>query len=139
VEHRYGHRTPIDVPVRLKAWPRIGRGKLRDASVSGAFIETDLELPLFGMVDLEIRGIRTGNRNSRTVETHVIPACIVRSDRSGIGVEWFEFAPAAISALIADRAAAGVAKFEPRTERASGRLQQAGRDVAEARQTGTHR
>ena len=101
MDHRCGQRVPIDVPVRLKAWPCVARGQLRDVSVSGAFIETDLELPLLGLVDVEVQVVDAEIRSGRALQTLVIAACIVRSDRSGIGVEWIELAPAAFAALTA--------------------------------------
>ena len=104
MEHRCGQRVPIDAPVRLNAWPRFGRGHLRDLSVSGAFIETDLELPLLGLVEVEVQVADAGMRCGGALQTHVIPACSVRWDRSGIGVEWLELAPVAITALIAGHA-----------------------------------
>jgi hypothetical protein len=106
MEHRCGQRVPVDVrlPVRLKAWPRLGGGHLRDVSVSGAFIETDQKPQLLGLVEVEVRVADAGMRSARALQTHVIPACTVRWDRSGIGVEWLELAPAAITALIAGKA-----------------------------------
>jgi len=101
MEHRCGQRVPIDLPVRLKAWPCVGRGQLRDVSVSGAFIETDLELPLLGLIDVEVQVVDAEIRSGRALQTLVTAACIVRSNRSGIGVEWIELAPAAFAALTA--------------------------------------
>ena len=44
---RFGERIPFELPVRLSADGRaLGRGLIRNASISGALIETALELPL---------------------------------------------------------------------------------------------
>jgi hypothetical protein len=80
---------------------------LRNVSVSGAFIKTDLELPLFGLVDVEVQVVDAEIRSGRTLQTHVIAACVVRSDRSGIGVEWIELAPSAVIILVAGRVPSG--------------------------------
>lgn len=98
MEHRWGHRIPAAIKVRLVGRPgAIGSGYLRDVSVSGAFVETALDLPLLTRVEIsaDLRG-----RNSSGGRQ--ISGWVVRRDAAGIGVEWCEFAPQAISALLTE-------------------------------------
>ncbi len=88
MEHRWGRRIACGAPARLSAGAGItGTGQLRDVSLSGAFIETVLELPLFAQLTVSIR------------ETEV-QASVVRSDARGVGVEWLETAQRAICPLL---------------------------------------
>jgi hypothetical protein len=85
MEHRWGQRMPCRAHVQLSADAGFsGAGRVRDISSSGAFIETALALPVYTRVTL----VMLGNASAtRTVE---IIASVVRVDRDGIGVEWYE-------------------------------------------------
>jgi hypothetical protein len=55
MEHRWGQRVQVGMNVRLSCLPyAIGSGRLRDVSVSGAFIETNLRIPLLARMQVEI-------------------------------------------------------------------------------------
>ena len=81
---RFGSRVGLGVPVRLSAdgVPPCN-GTLRNASVSGAFVETALELPLHTnlIVLVDIAGQSGG-------ASHCLNACVARLDASGLGIEW---------------------------------------------------
>ncbi len=101
VEHRWGERSVINVPVRLDARPHaLAFGRLRDASVSGAYIETAFELPLWTRISVEL----DWGRFQRD-ETRRVAAYVARRDAGGIGLEWCELAPRPIVSLIRRRAA----------------------------------
>jgi hypothetical protein len=68
-------------------------GQLRDVSVSGAFIETQLALAPMARVNVELR-CRHGAKRK-------IPAFVIRSDAHGIAVEWRVLAPAPVVATLA--------------------------------------
>lgn len=68
---------------------------MRDASASGAFLSTSLDLPYLSRVYLQL----TVGRRHRA-STHVLEAHVIRSAPGGIGIEWCEFAPACIAHLI---------------------------------------
>jgi hypothetical protein len=94
---RFGERIPFELPVRLGADGRVlGRGIIRNASVSGALIETALELPLHSnlVVTLTIPG--KGSPAPRE-----LPACVVRIDPAGIAVEWRDMASVDVTDLLA--------------------------------------
>jgi len=88
MEHRWGSRILVDLPVRISGQGVTGTGTLRNLSVSGGFIETALPLAVLTMVRVQIpRGLDGG-----------LPAAdtwgfVVRHERHGIGMEWCDLAP----------------------------------------------
>jgi hypothetical protein len=96
MEHRWGMRHALEITVRLDARPqRLTFGRLRNASSSGAYVETGTAPALFSRICVELEwGMYRRNELRR------IAAYVVRHDAWGIGLEWQEFAPAAILELI---------------------------------------
>jgi hypothetical protein len=94
IEHRWGHRVAVELEVRLlNGTQLIGTGRIVNASVSGAFIETSDPVPQFA--NLVLQPI---SADGDTDDTMRIPACVLRVDRGGVGVEWRDMAcPAVIS------------------------------------------
>jgi hypothetical protein len=89
MEHRWGQRITIEVPVVLAVDGRtLGRGLLRNASISGALIETALELPVFSNLVVTIPA--AGD----------LAASIVRCAPGGFAVEWRDMACPSIVALL---------------------------------------
>ncbi len=94
MEHRWGWRLRVDLTARVgDAAGEMSIARLRDVSVSGAFLETAVRVPAFSCVDVQFRTCRGGN--SRALSAHV-----VRSTSEGIAVEWDEFAPADVARLM---------------------------------------
>jgi hypothetical protein len=96
MEHRWGQRLTLELPVRLEVGGRaLGQGVLRNLSVSGALIETSLELPVFTnlVVTLpashEIAGQSAG-----------LAASLVRAAPGGFAVEWRDMACPLVVALL---------------------------------------
>src|SRR5579859_2142972 len=89
MEHRWGERVQVDVPIRLIAAPLflVKSGQLRNLSVSGGFIAADVgrHLPSEIQVDL-----------GRLDESRRITARVVRKLRGGFGVEWSTLTPATL-------------------------------------------
>jgi len=85
MEHRWGHRFSVSIPVRLTlssgvvVW-----GRIRDLSASGAFVESVYSLPLSALVTLELRNC----------PVPVLSASVVRLDAEGVGLEWCELGDA---------------------------------------------
>jgi hypothetical protein len=97
---RYGSRVPLQQAVRLSVDARTsGRGTIRNASVSGAFIETASALQQHTNLVVTL-SIPTDE--SRAV--HSLAACVVRVDAEGVGVEWRDIAGADVMDLL-ERAA----------------------------------
>lgn len=87
-EIRWGERLAVDLPVRIHAHdgaPTMGR--LRNLSISGALIETDVTLPVRSAVTIAVAAPDARGEQSMTLE-----AAIVRSEPGAIGVEWRDMA-----------------------------------------------
>jgi len=95
MEHRWGQRVALGLPVHLAANGDSGAGKLRDASISGGFIETAVALPLYTNLGVVVL-LGTGAAQ-RAVE---LPACVTRVARDGVGVEWRDMACPTLLALL---------------------------------------
>ena len=94
-EHRWGQRCPVDVRVSFRA-PLIGGwGRIRNVSLSGAYIETAARPPQLERLTMDLEWSREGR-----TERSVLSAWIVRRDEHGFGVEWTEFAPWPVPALL---------------------------------------
>ncbi len=101
MEHRWGQRFAVDIPVRVHSRPYTVRtGRLTDVSMSGGFIEASLDLR-------ELRRLQIAlvlpHRFSHA--TPVISAYVARCRHHGIGVEWCDFAPQAVAELLRSPAA----------------------------------
>lgn len=88
MEHRWGRRIACGAVARLSVGAGVsGTARLRDVSLSGAFIETALQLPTFAQLTILVR------------ETEV-QASVVRIEACGVGVEWIEMEQRAICPLL---------------------------------------
>ena len=84
MEHRWGERVRCGTPVWVT--PRGEPGcfaRLRDVSMSGAFIETERTPRLFQQVAVRVDAADAGAGDGINLE-----ATVVRIARDGIGVEW---------------------------------------------------
>jgi hypothetical protein len=83
MEHRFGRRYTCGTRVALSAGVGlVGDGRLRNVSLSGAYVETTLDLPLSATVAIE--KICDGQRGIDLL------AWVVRKDAEGVGIEWCE-------------------------------------------------
>jgi hypothetical protein len=99
MDHRWGQRVAVDLAVQLLCHPRtIAVGRLMNVSVSGAFVRTGLVPALLAPV--RILGFLSETEGTRRA---AIEGYVVRRERDGFGIEWFELAPAGICRfLVAD-------------------------------------
>jgi len=96
MEHRWGERVGVDLPVRITGHPfSVRAGRLANLSVSGAFIRADFDLRLLSRI---LVAIELPHRPKR--DAPMIPAFVARKFKHGIGIEWCEFKPPAISRLL---------------------------------------
>jgi hypothetical protein len=87
MEHRWGARIELDLPVSIRTDDSTVMGFIRNASISGALIETQARLAPLSPITVMIR-IATGGR-----EYHLdLAACVERCDRDAIAVEWRDMA-----------------------------------------------
>lgn len=100
MEHRWGQRLAVNLEVQLNCGSlTTPHCRLHDVSVSGAFVGTALALRLWANV-VVVFDDATGRRS-----TYRAQACVVRQTADGVGIEWEEFAPPGIGALISSASA----------------------------------
>ncbi len=96
MEHRWGQRVTLEVPVRLYFDDAVlGRGMLRDVSISGALIETSLDIPVFANLTVALPAIEEAGP-----QIHELAANVVRRVATGVAVEWRDMACPAVVALM---------------------------------------
>jgi hypothetical protein len=92
MDHRWGQRVAVDLAVQLLCHPRtVAVGRLMNVSVSGAYVRTGLVPALLAPV--RILGFLSETEGTRRA---AIDGYVVRREREGFGIEWFELAPAGI-------------------------------------------
>ena len=92
MDHRWGRRVQVGVPVRIAAHRFAVRdGRLIDLSVSGALIETDSDARMLSRVQVTLLLPAYPRHEAPALEAYV-----ARKHGHGIGVEWCEFAPRAV-------------------------------------------
>lgn len=95
-EHRFGRRIPLEVPVKLMLYGHtMAQGLMRDASISGALIETALELPMFTNLVVVLMAMDKAAPGSPA-----LAACVVRRETAGLAVEWRDMASPSLVALL---------------------------------------
>src|SRR5689334_13434593 len=94
MEHRWGNRVATDLRVQVFVDPAsTAWGKLRDISVSGGFLETELQVPVLSTLCMTVPATRTEG-------VRVIHAIVIRDVDDGVGVEWFDNDAEAVAQLI---------------------------------------
>ncbi len=95
MEHRWGERTPGDIPVQVSIPPTIiTAGRILNISISGAWIRGRFSIAPLARAFVVFDFPQTGGSESLPV------ACYVARVRpGGIGVEWRELAPHMVSDL----------------------------------------
>jgi PilZ domain-containing protein len=113
MDTRLGERIEFNRPIRIVAARNRmqGIGRLVNLSRSGAFI-LGCDLNLFSLVQVDL----DPHRAAKSEDT-VVAAYVTRVEDDGVGIEWCEYAPSVVSALLrfATLPASSVAKFQ--TER----------------------
>lgn len=97
MEHRWGHRIAVDLPIRIAAadaslWKT---GRLTNVSITGALIRSDSRFRLLSLVSVVIDSRTVNNSDSRRIAGYV-----ARIDHHGIGLEWVERAAPAVVDLV---------------------------------------
>jgi hypothetical protein len=100
MEHRWGQRFEVSFDARLHLpspnAPR--RAVVRDISASGAFIEINTPLSLLSYIRVELRLPVDGGQSV------MLPACVVRHTRKGVGVEWCDAESLVVAELLSRHA-----------------------------------
>jgi hypothetical protein len=112
MEHRWGRRARVDMGITLHpGFGAVARGRLTNVSLSGALVRTEMRLPTFTRVVVELPS-QDSNPESGDGAAAMLGAYVVRDAPDGFGLEWTEFSPPAIAALLY-RAAAGRSSRTP--------------------------
>jgi hypothetical protein len=97
MEHRWGDRLQIDIPIRMTGdrASQLHTGRLTNISLSGALITTAFAPRVLSRIQ--------ASWSSSPRPAHYFPAVaayIVRKSEDGIAVEWCEFAPTAVAQIM---------------------------------------
>jgi uncharacterized protein (DUF58 family) len=91
MEHRWGERLEVALPVRIRApYGLVGAGLVINFSVSGAFIATTLPVAPLSRVRVSFR---LGRRAAQIMQlgSSTFEAQVVRHSAAGFAVEWCDF------------------------------------------------
>jgi len=84
MEHRWGRRRACRARVFVSGGNGVaGVGGLRNVSMSGAYLETDMSLPLFARIAVSVL-LDDGSKCDEFTAT------VVRREAHGAGIEWTE-------------------------------------------------
>ncbi len=112
MEHRWGRRSAASVGVTLHSGAGSAvRGRLINVSLSGALVLTDVRLPAFTQLIVELESPRPSD-----IPVETISAFVVREASRGVALEWTEFSPPAIAALLRRPAAKLSRDAEPQAD-----------------------
>ncbi len=93
MDHRWGHRASVYLRVEVLANSQPARmGRLRDVSISGAYVSTAAPPSLLARV-------RITWDSTAGVEPVGLEGYVVRTSSDGFAVEWMEIAPPRMEAL----------------------------------------
>ncbi len=97
MEHRWGQRVDVAIPVRLcsASDPHETSARLANLSLSGGWIAVHLQvLPLSKILVVFEPPVLKGDR------LESVEAYVARQSHDGIGLEWCEYAPRAVVQLL---------------------------------------
>jgi hypothetical protein len=90
MEHRWGHRWRVILPVRLDGTAQTAAlGWLTDISLSGGYVRTAAALAIMSHIHIEVDESGGGATRLRPL---LLQGRVARHGPAGIGVEWEEFA-----------------------------------------------
>jgi hypothetical protein len=95
LEHRWGERVRVNIPVRVEV-DHLTRAnaRMQNLSLSGALMTSDSDLRLNTLIEVSVALPPPSTRIA------VIKALVSRKFDEGVGIEWYEFAPNIVKALL---------------------------------------
>lgn len=94
MEHRWGTRVDLDAPAEISTPAGFAAsGYVRNASVSGAFVETRMRFPLLSRISV----------HPLARDGEWLDAWVVRVESKGIAVEWLDPGLRKVSGLLSLR------------------------------------
>jgi hypothetical protein len=95
MEHRWGQRIRMDMPVRVSANEVAGiLGCMRNLSLSGALLRIDANLRLNALIEVSVEVPQPSHPPA------ILLAHVSRKGKGDVGIEWCEFAPIAVKDLL---------------------------------------
>ena len=95
LEHRWGDRVRVNIPVRVEAGRVTGAiARIQNLSLSGALVTSDSDLRLNTLIEISIALPPPSTRIA------VIKALVARKLNEDVGIEWYDFAPNIIRDLL---------------------------------------
>jgi hypothetical protein len=111
MEHRWGKRSSVDVPVTLHLGSGAAvRGRIANLSLSGALVLADIRIRVFSQVIVELEDSLWSDSG-----TPHVAAYVAREAREGLGLEWTDFSPSPIAELLSRATATLLADVASRT------------------------
>ncbi len=101
IEHRWGKRFRVNIPVRAAVSSSEIDCRLRNVSLSGALMRSEHDFRLNALIEVIITLPRLAEGRA-TVKAHV-----TRKLTQGVAIEWCEFAPHAVKELLRSPAVRG--------------------------------
>jgi hypothetical protein len=96
MEHRWGERIGVDLPVRIAGTPfAVRNGRLLNLSVSGAAIDTTFELRPLSRIQIFIDAPSQVRSEAPSLDAYV-----TRVAKERIGIEWCEYGPDIVCELL---------------------------------------
>ena len=94
IEHRWGRRFKVDIPVRAALSLSEIECRLRNLSLSGALMKYEHDFRLHSLIEVII-GLPSPAQEHASIKAHV-----TRKLKKAVGIEWCEFAPPAVKELL---------------------------------------
>lgn len=119
IEHRWAPRQPAGLPVSIacRSLGLLVRGKLRNVSNGGAWVQIQPSPPLNAPVELILPG-----HPRESLRSYRLPAIVIRSDESGAGLMFGRVEPDMWAALLSHLWPAGAEDAEKPEHAAAGGL-----------------
>jgi hypothetical protein len=97
MEHRWGQRIEVAIPVRLYASTHLGENhaQLANLSLSGGWIAAKIDVRRFSTIHVSFE-----IPEPSMIGQHLVNAYIARQTGDGIGLEWCEHTPEVVVQLI---------------------------------------
>ena len=94
IEHRWGRRFRVNIPVRAAVSSSEIECRLRNLSLSGALMKSEHDFRMNALIEIIISLPRLAEGRAK-VKAHV-----TRKLHEGVAIEWCEFAPHAVKELL---------------------------------------
>ena len=95
MEHRWGERIQMDVPVHVSADEVAGIvGCMKNLSLSGALLRIDANLRLNALIEVSVELPQPSHSPT------ILLAHVSRKGKEDVGIEWCEFAPIVVKNLL---------------------------------------